>query len=187
MTRVVLLGDSHLARLRRDLAGLHDGTVVNGAEGGATTADLLPQALSVSVGPEDLVVVSVGTNDTAPWKQVPLGQVLQDVQAFLAAISVRRLVYLVPPGVDEERLRPAGDRTNEDVAAYAAAISGLFAQRQAVVVDAPTLLAPVGPVAFADDGLHLSGCGYDVVVPALRQAIGVALEAPPPGVSAPPS
>jgi hypothetical protein len=40
--RIVLIGDSHLARVRRDLDRLGP-AVVNAAVGGATVLDLLPQ------------------------------------------------------------------------------------------------------------------------------------------------
>lgn len=175
MTRVVLLGDSHLARLRRDLARLGDGEVVNAAEGGGFASDLLPQARRVEVGASDVVVVSVGTNDAAPWKQVPLERVLGEVRAFLAEVPVDRLVYVLPPGVDEARLTGVGDRTQELLAGYGQAISELLAERRAVIVDTPALLADVGPDAFADDGLHLSGLGYGALVPALRDAIAAAV------------
>ena len=68
--RVVLLGDSHLARVRRDLLVLGP-DVCNAAEGGASSLDLLAQATGAAVEEDDLVVVSVGTNDAAPWKHVP--------------------------------------------------------------------------------------------------------------------
>lgn len=180
MTRVVLLGDSHLARLRRDLPGLGDGEIVNAAEGGAVAADLVPQAARVGVGSADVAVVSVGTNDAAPWKQVPLDRTLDDVRRFLGRPPARRLVYLAPPGVDGARLTGEGDRTAEVVSGYAEAISALFAARHAVVVDTPTLLAPIGSDAFADDGVHLSGRGYALVVPALRQAVAAAARRPDP-------
>lgn len=69
--RIVLLGDSHLARIRRDLPALGP-DVCNAAVGGASALDLLAQAATASVGEDDVAVVSVGTNDAAPWKQVPV-------------------------------------------------------------------------------------------------------------------
>jgi hypothetical protein len=75
--RLVLLGDSHLARVRRDLHRLRGGgstevEIVNAAVGGAFVSDLAEQALEVGLQPGDRVAVSVGTNDAAPWKQIPL-------------------------------------------------------------------------------------------------------------------
>ena len=76
--RIVLLGDSHLARVRRDLT-LVGPDVCNAAQGGASTRDLVAQATRAAIHHSDLVVLSVGTNDGAPWKQVP-------VPAFARAI-----------------------------------------------------------------------------------------------------
>ena len=45
----------------------------------------------------------------------------------------------------------------------------------AQVVEAWVLLAPLRERAFAEDGLHLSGTGYDVLLPALREAVAAVL------------
>ena len=144
---------------------------MNAAFGGAFASDLAAQAAEADVGPHDRVAVSVGTNDAAPWKQVVLEQTLANVEAFVATLQAERLVYLAPPGVDEARLGEEGDRTNAVMASYAQALSGAFRDAGATVVDAATLLSPLGPRAFVADGLHLSGAAYDVILPALRAAI----------------
>lgn len=82
LERTVLVGDSHLARVKRDLRLLGE-NVLNVSEGGAVVSDLLGQTAAASVGQADVVVVSVGTNDAAPWKSTPL----QEFEATL-----RRLV-----------------------------------------------------------------------------------------------
>lgn len=172
MTRVVLLGDSHLARVRRDLDRLRpsDATVVNLAVGGAFAADLAGQAAAASLSRSDRVAVSVGTNDAAPWKQVALDRALAQVRHFVTtyAGSVDRLVLLTSPGVDEQR---AGERTNAELARYAEAFGRVFEEVGGMVLDAASLLAPVGAAAFVEDGVHLSGQGYDVLLPALRSAL----------------
>jgi lysophospholipase L1-like esterase len=168
--RVVLLGDSHLARVRRDLDRI--GTdVVNAAVGGACTRDLLPQARSAGVTGDDVLVVSIGSNDAAPWKAVPLEEAVGLVEAFLSSVPRAGLVLVTSPGVDEEVLTGANDRTNAVLASYAAALADRFTAAGAVVVDGALLLAPLGSAAFADDGLHLTGAAYDLLLPALAAAI----------------
>ena len=174
--RIVLLGDSHLARVRRDLDRLTCGgpaqpSILNVAAGGAFASDLAAQSTAARVGAEDRVAVSVGTNDAAPWKQVPLDEALGHIQQFLATVRPRRLVYLCPPGVDEDRLDMGNDRTDEVTARYSAVFCRAFTAAGARTVDAPTLLAPLGRRAFVADGVHLSGRGYDVILPALRSAV----------------
>lgn len=169
--RVVLLGDSHLARVRRD-TGRIGPDVFNAAVGGASSRDLLPQALAAGVTANDVLVVSVGSNDAAPWKAVPLDEVVALVDEFLAAVPRAGLVLLTSPGVDEQRLTGANDRTNAVIAAYTALLAERFAAAGALVVDGPSLLAPLGTDAYADDGLHLTGAAYDMLLPALAEALG---------------
>jgi lysophospholipase L1-like esterase len=172
MTRVVLLGDSHLARLDPpDLLAPEGVRVLNAAEGGAGAGDLIGQARGVGVNGDDVLVVSVGTNDAAPWKLLAIGDFTDALRGFLDEVGPARLVLLVPPGVDEARLAGHGDRTNRGVAAYAERAASLFGAADAHVLEAWALLAPLQQRAFVDDGVHLSDEGYDVLVPALREAI----------------
>ena len=168
--RVVLLGDSHLARVRRDLSRIGP-DVVNAAVGGACTRDLLPQARSAGITADDVLVVSVGSNDAAPWKAVPLEEAVLLVEGFLSSVPRAGLVLVTSPGVDEERLTGANDRTNAILASYAAALTDRFTAAGAIVVDGATVLAPLGSAAFTDDGLHLTGAAYDLLLPALAEAV----------------
>lgn len=168
--RTVLLGDSHLARVRRDLSLLLE-PVVNAAVGGARAADLLAQATAAGVGADDIVVVSVGSNDAAPWKATSPSAFARALDAFVAAVPVAGLVYLTAPPVDEQRLTGAGDRTNVTVSAYAALGTDRFLRAGATIVDSAVVLAPLGRRAHADDGLHLTGAAYAVLLPALRAAL----------------
>ncbi len=176
--RVVLLGDSHLARVRRDLGRLGS-SVVNAAVGGASTRDLLPQAVGAAVTATDVLVVSVGSNDAAPWKAVPLSEFAALLDDFLASAPRAGLVLLTPPGVDEARLGRRRDRTNAVIIRYSDAARTAFAAVGATVVDGRALLAGLGPAAYDDDGLHLTGPAYDVVLPALAAAVAEPLGSGP--------
>ncbi|KRF16790.1 hypothetical protein ASG90_11140 [Nocardioides sp. Soil797] len=173
--RIVLLGDSHLARIRRDLDRLCPSgwSVVNRAVGGSFAADLARQAIAASLTGSDRVVVSGGTNDAAPWKQASLEGAVAQVRDFLTtyAGTVDRLVFLSSPGVDEARLLGANNRTNVDLARYSTAFTDAFERAGATVLDAARGLAPLGSKAFVDDGVHLSAAGYDVLLPALRTVL----------------
>lgn len=167
--RTVLLGDSHLARVRRGLSQLA-GPVVNAAVGGADAADLLPQARAVGAGPDDVVVVSVGTNDAAPWKAVPHDEFALLLDEVLSVVDAERWVYVAPPGVDEARLTRRADRTNADLAVYAGIATTAFTARSGTVVDSAALLGGLGPAAFTDDGVHLTGAAYRLLLPAIADA-----------------
>lgn len=166
----VLIGDSHLARVRRDLAIL--GTRVrNAAVGGSSSLGLLEQAASARVGGEDVVVVSVGTNDAAPWKRVSLADFLHALSSCLRSVEAGGWVYVAPPGVVEARLTGHGDRTNAAVDQYRAAAIAAFREAGAHVVRADLLVGPLGASAFAADGVHLNGAGYRALLPAVASAI----------------
>ena len=167
--RILLLGDSHLARIKRELPRLGE-NVVNAAVGGTTVHDLDAQAAAAAVGPDDVVVLSIGTNDAAPWKEVPselFGQVLEQ---FLSSRRVGRWVILLPPGVVEIRLNGSGDRTNALLEDYRAVATAAATSAEAAIIDPQVVLSALGSSAFASDGLHLSGEGYRALLPALMAA-----------------
>ena len=62
--------------------------------------------------------LSVGTNDAAPWKQVPLAEFEQALSTLMRSYSPRGWVFVAPPGVVEERLTGAPDRTNAVIDEY---------------------------------------------------------------------
>jgi lysophospholipase L1-like esterase len=168
--RTVLLGDSHLARVRRDLS-LLGSDVCNAAEGGASSLDLLAQATRADVDVDDLVVVSIGTNDAAPWKHVPLTTFSQAVARCIQSVPARRWVYVAPPGVDESRLGASGDRTNAVLDQYRDAAISVCQEEGARVVRTERLIRELGAAAFVSDGLHLSGRAYDLVLPAIAETV----------------
>jgi len=168
--RTVLLGDSHLARLHRELRRL-PGNLYNVAEGGACSLDLLTQAAAVGFRKSDTAVVSVGTNDAAPWKQTPVSEFAQEIGTCLGSHTLRAWVYIAPPGVVEGRLTGEGDRTNAVIHEYRRAAIRACAEAGAQVIRADLILEPLGAKAFAEDGIHLSGSGYRVLIPAISSAI----------------
>jgi hypothetical protein len=168
--RTVLLGDSHLARVRRDLYMIAPGKILNAAVGGATSRDLEAQAHEADIRPSDDVVVSIGTNDAAPWKQVPIAEYEQRLRELLDNLWPDRTVLVTTPGVDESRLSGPGGRTNMVLATYAATAATVFGEAGATVLDAARVVSPLETAAFADDGVHLSGEGYRRLLTAIRWA-----------------
>jgi lysophospholipase L1-like esterase len=165
----VLIGDSHLARIRRDLPILGS-RVRNAAEGGASAACLSVQASSAGIDEHEVVVVSVGTNDAAPWKGVPLMDFERTLTAFLSSVKAHGWVYVAPPGVVETRLNRTGDRSNRVMEDYRTAAIKAFEQVGARVVRTDLLVGPLGDSAFAPDGLHLNAAGYRALLPAIADA-----------------
>jgi lysophospholipase L1-like esterase len=168
--RIVFLGDSHLARVRRDLP-LVGSDVCNAANGGTSSLGLLSQAAEAAVRESDLVVLSVGTNDAAPWKRVPVSVFAETVRHCMESVPARRWIYLTPPGVDEARLSASGDRTNAILDEYRKAALAVSRAAGAGVVRTERVIEPLGPAAFVKDGLHLSGPAYRLVLDAIADAV----------------
>ena len=174
--RVLLLGDSHLSRLSPGDLGRIAPDVTNAAVGGAFATDLAGQLAGIAdLAAYDVVVVSVGTNDAAPWKQVPIEtseRALAEAVARLLARPDARIVYVASPGVDETRLDRVADRTNEVLADYSRVAADVVSAAGGAVVDTPALLAPLGCAAYVDDGVHLTPAAYELLVPAIADAVG---------------
>lgn len=168
--RTVLLGDSHLARIRRDLAALEN-NVLNAAEGGTSSLALLAQAAAVKVRPDDFLVVSVGTNDAAPWKRVALPDFKRALSSCFRLVPTGSCAYIAPPGVIESWLTGSADRSNALLDEYRDAGIATCAENGVHVVRADLLLGPLGGTAFTDDGVHLNASGYRVLLPAIAAAI----------------
>jgi hypothetical protein len=162
-----LLGDSHLAFLGPTIPALGD-DLVNLAVGGAVAQDLGCQVHGVSLPVGAPLVVSIGTNDADPSRGLPLDAFGAVVDAFIAARPGHPWVYLSSPGcvgdVDETW-------TAAGIARYSARAAASFADADGVVLDTPSLLAPLGDDAFTDDRFHLTAAAYDVLVPVLAAAL----------------
>lgn len=172
--RIVLLGDSHLAkfnrarihRLQHSLGGGR--VVVNHAYGGATALDLLPQLEQIASHPGDILVVSVGTNDLARWKQVPLPRFRQAVLDVLRHTASHRTIFVLPPPLDPIRqhaARPTQVRTPDEQLLY---LDELIALTRAGTVE--TIALPADDI-HDTDGVHLNEHGYDLLIAALAQLL----------------
>lgn len=125
--------------------------VANHAVGGARANGLLTQVRRASLVATDVAVLSIGTNDARAG-------VTADMCAAAVADAVGstacKWIYVDPPLLEHSTW---GD-------AVAAGID-------AKVIGTRDLLRPLGARAFAHDGLHLSGPGYAVLVPAIAGVI----------------
>ena len=158
--RVVLVGDSHLTetsprtptaklppRLRR--WGLD---VVVVATGGADSRAVLHQQIP---GEADWALLSVGTNDAAPWKSVDLDEFAANCDRILLNAEAKKRLVLGPGPVVERGV--AGERTNKGLAAYTAVLQRAAIAHSALFVPMTDLLDGSD---LADDGVHFNHSGY---------------------------
>ncbi len=168
--RIVLLGDSHLAYAQPYLRMLGD-RVLNAAVGGATVDDLPTQASVARLGADDVVVVSVGTNDAA-FRGLAAADFGSRAAALLASLPARGRVVMTTPGVDRDRVVGLPGRVEVIMQAYGDALAAAAEQTGSAVVDTPAVLAPLGSRAFVDDGVHLTEDAYHLLLPTLREVVG---------------
>ena len=159
--RVVLAGDSHFTEFspHRPVTKLasrlrtHGVDVVSVAVGGANSRDVLLQQVPAD---SDCVLYSVGTNDAAPWKCVPLNEFVVNCDRLLSAPGPKRRIMFGPGPVIERAL--PGERTNAGLAAYAAVLERAAVTHSARYLSLVDLLVDGD---LAEDGVHLNDSGYE--------------------------
>ncbi|TDD44456.1 hypothetical protein E1286_27035 [Nonomuraea terrae] len=167
MTDVMLFGDSMLARftkeriqhLERELGDA--ATVHNCAAGGWDSSDGVRRAPLLARVGWDVIVLSFGANDCAPWKRVPIDRFAENVAAIAKAFDGARRVAFLPPVIDEHAGRPS--RSNRVLDEYREV---LRASADACL-DTPRLLTG----GLEADGLHLTADSYTTLIPALAEVI----------------
>lgn len=177
-TRVLVTGDSHLARPVR-AAWRITPQATSVAVGGSVATDLPGQVAGLDPATYDVVLVSIGTND-AGWREVPLEVFADGVDWLLSWAAPTPVLLMTSPGCLDDQ---AGAHwSNARLRRYADTAGRLVAAAGGQVLDTPAVLAPLGADAFVDDGFHLSPAAYDLLLPALGTAV---LAAPPHAETAP--
>ena len=162
--RVLLLGDSQLARLARyPLPVARE--VVNRAVGGANAHDLPQQYADLDLAAFDAVLLGIGTND-AGTRPVPLDEFVAAVSDVVTRAGSTPVVFVASPGADAR----ATDYDDPHMAFYAAAARSVVVAAGGGFVDTPRVLAPLGPLGRMPDGIHVGKAAHLVYIPELRRA-----------------
>lgn len=162
---VLLLGDSHLARLapfRRLIA--RDCTVR--AVGGAVAAELLDQLGDLDPAAYQVIAVSVGTNDCG-LRPATLSDFLASIRALLERTGPTPVLLVNNPGADDR----AVGYDEDQLKTYAAEAAALVRDAGGAVLDISTVIAPLGRRGRTPDGIHVSKAGHLLLLPALRLAV----------------
>lgn len=182
MKSIVFLGDSILARKHQDgviaLAprvknAFPAVTVISYAAGGATSQQCLARLGDVTVPSNSLVIISLGMNDAAPWKQISLEEFLKNYELLLAKLTSCTLVLVAPYPVDVDKQIPPG-RDNETLRSYAQEVSVLAQQHKVAVIDLFRVIggaAAEGEDLHVSDGVHLNDRGYSLFFDQLKPHI----------------
>lgn len=179
MQRILLVGDSHLAFMHKprqlafeERAG--DVEIYNAAVGGFVVHDVRARCATLAALEPDAVVVSLGSNDAAPWNAVPLDVFEAELRVVLEQFApARRIVMAAPPCV-EARLPNEIDRTNHVLREFAGAASAACAATGAVDLGLHQLTLDAmaaGRDVHEPDGLHFNDAGYELISDALAAAL----------------
>lgn len=180
---VLLYGDSMLGRFTRPrIADLEDAVdrpvvVLNGAAGGWDSTDCARRAPVLARCAPAVVVLSLGTNDCAPWRQVPLDVFARNLATVRAGFAGSDLVGFLPPTVREAPTENGTDarpsRSNVVLDRYRDVLRDTAGAHRSL--ETPELLARhVDAEALEADGLHLTAHAYDLLIPELARIVTAA-------------
>jgi lysophospholipase L1-like esterase len=174
-TPLVLLGDSFFARLHRaDCTRLETASVqpvINAATGGMNSRELVVQA-SVLADLDVNFIISIGMNDAAPWKCVPLDEFRQNIEKVVSVLSPQRVAFLVPPPVSDVKQPGPDKRNNETLTQYAAVIHNVARETNTGLIDCTEAFRMFTEQAVdyhTPDGVHLNDVGGEVMLGAIME------------------
>lgn len=177
--KIVLFGDSILARFGKEsLQNLESrvpgSDVYNCAVGGWNSHDVATKAPYIASLKPDAVVISVGTNDAAPWKQVPLETFKSNLDSILNSFKDSKVIFIPPPPVNESKQRRERQRSNYLMRQYSDAVSEACAKRSIATTNSWAIFSPLleqGRDYHIDDGVHFNDYGNDLLVDHLVRAL----------------
>ncbi|QRP43342.1 GDSL-type esterase/lipase family protein [Amycolatopsis sp. FDAARGOS 1241] len=176
MKKIVLFGDSMLGRFTKPRidqleAEAGDVVVFNCAAGGWKSDDGARRAAAIALIEPDVVVLSFGANDCAPDRLVELPAYEKNMRVIADAFAPAALVAFLPPAIEEVDGVGRRGRTNAVLDTYRGVLRDLVSAPNALETDAALapLIARGEPVH--EDGLHLTGDAYRLVISALAERI----------------
>ncbi|MFJ9391840.1 SGNH/GDSL hydrolase family protein [Nocardioides sp. NPDC101246] len=178
MRSVVLYGDSMLARFTKPRIDalekrLDRATVHNCAAGGWTSDDCARRASVTARLRPDVLVLSLGMNDCAPWKLVPQDRFEANVRTVLEHFEGSRIVGFLPPPVVEQERPGLGTRTNEVLDRYRDSLRDLVGA--SACLETGDLLCGTPDGTLEPDGVHLTSVSYDALTPFLAELVNAAI------------
>lgn len=174
MKKIVLFGDSLFANISKtELLSLEsrlpDYDVYNFAVGGWNTSDCLKKAAFIATLKPDILMLSVGSNDCAPWKQVDIKVYEDNIKGIFKIFSGTKMIYFLPPPINETVFINDAKRkglNNSVVKSYHDSAKRLCEDNQITFLDSWKVfktLMDKGEDYHISDGLHFSKTGYEIL------------------------
>lgn len=163
--KVLLVGDSHLARfVRYPWLVARDCTVR--AVNGSCARDLEGQWSDLDPAAFDAIAVSVGTNDCL-GNPTTLDEFRDGLQGLLQRAGAAPVVMVENPGADDR----APDADVAKLRRYADEGASLVRSAGGVSLNTCAVIAPLGRHGRSPDGIHVGRWAHLVFIPALRLAL----------------
>lgn len=170
--KIVLFGDSLLKNYGKDRlldfeAAVPSSDIYNVAVGGWDTNDGVKKAPFVSKLKANIVILGFGTNDAAPWKQVPLEKYLTNIKQISHDFAGSRIIFFLPPPVAENNGHADNYRRFPEVVKdYHDKAKQLLDEIGIEYIDSFKLFGELiakGEDYHIEDGVHFNELGYETL------------------------
>lgn len=151
--------------------------VYNCAVGGWDTNDCVAKAAYISKLEPDVLVISLGTNDAAPWKQVPLEKFKENIPKIFDEFKGAKIVYFLPAPVDEVKIAKLdAKRSIKGIKEYYDAAKEACDTYGVSYIDSFEVFKPLldsGEEYHVEDGVHFNDFAYGIIAEELANALSI--------------
>lgn len=180
MKKLVLFGDSLFAQAdkRRVIIfekALPGYDVYNCAVGGWNTNDCVKKAPYIAKLKADVVVISLGTNDAAPYKQVPIDEFIDNIPKIIRSFEGSTIIWYLPTPIDQTKSKTFGKEIpNSVVKQYHDAAKKICEDLGVGIIDSFSIFMPMleaGVTYHSDDGVHYIDKAYEIIAKELSRLL----------------
>lgn len=182
MKNLVLFGDSLFANISKHRQiwleeKLPSYNVYNCAAGGWDSNDCVLKGPYLSTLKPDVLMLSLGTNDACPWKQVDLRTFRQNLIRIFSLFPDSKLIYFLPPPINEEILSKDSKRhvlNNVIMKQYHDAAKKVCLQHTISYLDSWSSIKPILDKQdnfHTEDGIHITDEGYNLLLSLLADLV----------------
>ena len=149
--------------------------VYNCAAGGWNTNDCLKKAAYISKLEPDVLVISLGTNDAAPYKLVPIDTFAENLPRIFAHFPKTKIIYFLPTPVDEKKTKILGkELNNSDIKPYHDRAKKICEEHDVAHIDSFKVFKPLldsGEEYHVEDGVHFTDFAYEIIASELAELL----------------
>jgi lysophospholipase L1-like esterase len=180
MKKLVLFGDSLFAQAGKHRIIMFEEAlpgydVYNCAVGGWNTNDCVKKAPYISKLEPDVVVISLGTNDAAPYKQIPINTFIKNIPAIINSFKNSKLIWYLPTPIDQTKSKVFGKEIpNEVVKQYHDAAKKVCEEHGVDVINSFSIFMPMldaGEKYHSEDGVHYIDKAYEIIANELSKLL----------------